>query len=256
MKSLAIAIALPFLATSALAVDDKGEDTKLYELRVYHANPGKLDALHARFREHTVALFEKHGMEQLGYFVPLDNGESNILVYWLAFDDEAARDAAWKAFRGDADWKAAYATSTKDGKLVKKVDSTLLQATDYSPSIEKWIAGGDTRLFEWRTYTTNPGKLGDINARFRDHTCALFEKHGIRNLAYWNSLEGQEGAAVTLSYLVAHPDSDTRGKNFKAFSQDPDWQAARDASEKGGKILIKGGVKSIELKPTDYSPRK
>jgi len=228
-------------------------DTKVYELRVYHANPGKLDALHARFRDHTVALFEKHGMEQLGYFVPTNN-EANILVYWLAYESKAARDAAWKAFLDDADWRAAYAASTKDGKLVGKVDSTFLSATDYSPAIKILTTKGDTRVFEWRTYTTNEGKLPNINARFRDHTCQLFEKHGMKNLAYWNYLEGQEGAPITLTYLIAHADQEAHDANFEAFRGDPDWVTVRDASEKDGEILIKDGVKSVLLKRTDYSP--
>lgn len=241
------ALLLPLTSLSA-------EDTKVYEQRIYHANPGKLDALHARFRDHTVALFDKYKMEQLGYFIPTEN-EDNILIYWLAYPSKEARDAAWKGFRDDPDWKAAYAASTKDGKLVGKVDSLFLSATEYSPAIKALIKKDDTRAFELRTYTTNEGKLPNINARFRDHTCKLFEKHGITNLAYWNFHKGQDGADVTLTYLVAHATPEARNNNFKAFGSDPDWKAARKASEKDGKILIKGGVKSTMLKPTDYSPR-
>jgi uncharacterized protein YbaA (DUF1428 family) len=251
MKTLLFAFAsLIASAVASLAADD----SKVYELRVYHANPGKLDALHARFRDHTVALFAKHGMEQLGYFVPVENKESNILVYWLAYPSKEARETAWKGFLEDPDWKQAYAESTKDGKLVGKVDSTFLSATDYSPASGKMVKKGDTRVFEWRTYTTNEGKLPNLHARFRDHTVALFEKHGITNVGYWTYLEGQDGAPVTLTYLVAHPDEAARDANFKAFGSDPAWAAARDASEKDGKLLIKDGVKSVLLKPTDYSP--
>ena len=256
MKVFQLVTAALFAIGAPLFADENPDGGKLYELRVYHANPGKLDALHARFRNHTVALFQKHGMEQLGYFVPVDNEESNILVYWLEFADEAARDAAWKGFRNDPEWTAAYAASTTDGKLVKKVDSTLMRATDYSPAIGKWVEKGDSRLFEWRTYTAKPGKLSDINARFRNHTCELFAKHGITNLAYWNYVKGQPGAEVTLSYLVAHPDAATRDQNFKAFGRDPAWVAARDASVKNGPIMIKDGVKSVPMKPIDYSPVK
>jgi hypothetical protein len=252
MKKLILTLLAATLSITALSA----EDTKLYELRVYHANPGKLDALHDRFRDHTVALFEKHGMTQLGYFVPVDNEESNILVYWLAFDDEQAKKDAWKAFRDDPDWKAAYAASTKDGKLVAKVDSTLLQATDYSPPLKTFTTNDDTRLFEWRTYTTNDGKLPNLNARFRDHTCDLFEKHDITNVAYWTYREDQDNAPVTLTYLVAHKDQESRDAGFKAFGQDPGWQAAREASEKDGKLLVKKGVNAVMLKPTDYSPTK
>jgi hypothetical protein len=249
-------IILTLLAAAFTLTALQADDSKLYELRVYHANPGKLDALHARFRDHTVALFEKHGMIQLGYFVPVDNEESNTLVYWLAFDDEQARKDAWKAFRDDPDWKTAYAASTENGKLVAKVDSTLLQATDYSPAISTMTTAADPRLFEWRTYTTNEGKLAGLNARFRDHTCELFEKHGINNIAYWTYLDDQENAPITLTYLVAHKDQASRDTGFKAFGQDPDWQAARSASEADGKLLVKKGVNSVIMTPTDYSPGK
>ena len=252
MKTLLLA-ALVF--TTSMITDLSAEDTKLYEMRIYHANPGKLDALHSRFRDHTCALFEKHGMTQLGYYVPIEN-EDNILVYWLSYSDEDARNKAWKAFRDDPKWKAAYAASTKDGKLIEKVDSIFLRATDYSPEIEMLINKDDNRLFEWRTYTTNEGKLANLHARFRDHTCALFKKHGMTNLAYWGYNKGTDGDTTTLTYIIAHKDQETRDASFDGFRKDPDWHAARDASEKDGKILIKGGVKTTFLKPTDYTPTK
>ncbi|MEM7602982.1 MAG: NIPSNAP family protein, partial [Verrucomicrobiota bacterium] len=76
------------------------EDLTCYELRTYHANEGKLDALHARFRDHTVSLFEKHGMTNLIYWTPVENND-NLLIYLLAYPDRATRDASWKAFRED-----------------------------------------------------------------------------------------------------------------------------------------------------------
>ena len=80
----------------------------LYEMRVYYTNEGKLDALHARFRDHTMALFEKHGMTNVGYFVPTGDNPEQKLVYFLAYPDREARDASWKAFLDDPDWQAAF----------------------------------------------------------------------------------------------------------------------------------------------------
>src|SRR5437588_12588494 len=80
------------------------EDTRLFELRTYYAEPGKLDDLNARFRNHTTKLFEKHGMENIGYWTPVDNKE-NKLIYMLAFPSKEARDRSWKAFGADAEWK-------------------------------------------------------------------------------------------------------------------------------------------------------
>ncbi len=107
---------------------------KVYELRVYHANPGKLEALHARFRDHTCKLFQKHGIELVGFWTPTQGEEAkNTLYYIIAFPDAEAQKKAWQAFRDDPDWKKVKADSEKEGVLVNKVDSTNLKATDYSP---------------------------------------------------------------------------------------------------------------------------
>ena len=107
---------------------------KVYELRVYHLNPGKLEALHARFRDHTCKLFQKHGMEVIGFWTPLEGEEAkNTLYYLIAFPNAEAQKKAWQAFWNDPDWKKVKADSEKDGVLVKKMDGTNLKATDYSP---------------------------------------------------------------------------------------------------------------------------
>jgi NIPSNAP len=109
--------------------------SRCFELRTYVAAPGKLEALHARFRDHTNALFTKHGMTLVGYWVPSDpdKGAGNTLVYLLSFPDRAARDKAWKDFGSDPAWTAAREASEVNGKLTEKVESLLLTATDYSP---------------------------------------------------------------------------------------------------------------------------
>jgi hypothetical protein len=117
--------------------EDKKVDTRVFELRIYYAAPGKMTALHARFRDHTNKLFEKHGMTIIGFWTPLvgateDKGPEK-LVYMLAFPSKEAAAKSWKAFQDDPDWKKAKAESEKDGKLVDKVESTYLNPTDYSP---------------------------------------------------------------------------------------------------------------------------
>lgn len=252
MKNL---ISLMLVGLMSLAnATTHAEDTRCYELRTYHANEGKLDALHARFRDHTVKLFEKHGMTNVGYFVPKDNS-GNVLIYVLAFPDKAARAQAWKDFLADADWKAAYKASIADGKLVGKIDSVIMKATDYTPAI-KASKNETERLFELRTYTTLESRLPALNARFRDHTSTLFAKHGLEQVAYWTPADEKDGKDTKLIYILAHKDEETRGANFKAFGQDPKWQAARKESVADGPILVKKGVKSVLLKPTDYSPTR
>ena len=110
-------------------------------------------------------------------------------------------------------------------------------------------------MFELRTYTTTKGNLDALHARFRDHTIKLFEKHGMTNVAYWAPLKGQKGADDTLIYILAHKSVDAAKASFDAFRQDPDWIAARKASEEkaGGSLTTKDGVKSVFMKATDYS---
>jgi hypothetical protein len=108
-------------------------EDRFFEMRTYHANPGKMQALHARFRDHTIKLFEKHGMQNIGYWQQAsgDNAE-NTLVYILAYPSEEARKKSWDAFMNDPEWKKAKAESEKDGVLVAKVDSKFMKPTDYS----------------------------------------------------------------------------------------------------------------------------
>jgi hypothetical protein len=100
-----------------------------------HAAPGKLDALNARFRDHTNKLFVSTASSSWGYWTPTD-GEAakNTLIYILAFPDKDSREKSWKAFQADPDWQKAKAESEKDGPLLAKApDSVMLQPTDYSP---------------------------------------------------------------------------------------------------------------------------
>ena len=229
---------------------------KLYELRVYSCAPGKLATLNKRFRDHACKLFAKHGMENVGYWTPED-GKEEKLVYMLAHKDRKARDASFKAFLADPDWQKAYKASEADGPLVKKIVQTFLSATDLSPTVNPSAAGD--RVFELRTYTATPGNLPALDSRFRDHTCKLFEKHGMTNLAYWHATAGEALADNTLIYLLAHKSRAAAKASFDAFLLDPAWNAARTASEQkaGGPLTLKGGgVKSEFLVPTDYSPWK
>ncbi|MCC6511045.1 MAG: NIPSNAP family protein [Pirellulaceae bacterium] len=252
--TLALAIGSTLLATALATVSNAADpDKRVFEMRVYYAAEGKLAALNSRFRDHTVKLFEKHGITNIGYFEPLENPERK-LIYFLAYPSREARDASWKAFMADPDWQKAYKASEVDGKLVAKVDVVYFHATDYSPAIKSGTNG--ERVFEMRTYTASPGKLENLNARFRDHTVKLFEKHGMTNIAYWTPMADQKGANDTLLYIIAHKSQASAKESFGAFGKDADWVAARKASEEkaGGSLTVQGGVKSVFMKATDYSP--
>lgn len=104
---------------------------RFFEMRTYYAAEGKIDALNSRFRDHTNKLFQKHGMELVGYWQPVD--KQDVLVYILAYPSREAREKSWKDFAADPDWQAAHKASETNGKLVAKVDSVYMTPTDYSP---------------------------------------------------------------------------------------------------------------------------
>lgn len=229
----------------------------LYELRTYTAAPGKLAALDARFRDHTITLFQRHGMTPIGFFhVATAAGQApdNRLIYVMGYKDRAARDAAWTAFANDPEWKQVYADSQKDGSLTSKIENVFLSATDYSPKLNLTPAPG-IRHFELRTYTVMPGRLEDLHTRFRDHTLRIFAKHGMTNFAYWRPVADQPTMTDKMVYLLAFPDQAARNAAWAAFGADPEWKTVSDNSQKTGPMLISpGGVVSVQLTPTDYSP--
>lgn len=107
---------------------------RVYELRTYTTNEGKLDALQARFRNHTTKIFEKHGMKNVGYWVPQDAPLSqNTLIYVISHESREQAKKNWDAFRNDPEWQKVAKESEANGKIVSKVDSVFMDATDYSP---------------------------------------------------------------------------------------------------------------------------
>lgn len=136
LMALATAALLAFATTRAGRAegDAAAKPDRVFELRTYVAAPGKMEDLHKRFREHTNALFQKHGMTVVGYWTPTDGeGADDTLIYLLAHESREAAKKSWAAFGMDPDWRAAYKESEKDGKLTLKVESRFLNPTDYSP---------------------------------------------------------------------------------------------------------------------------
>ena len=107
---------------------------RVFEIRTYTTNEGKLKALHNLFRHHTTKLFKKHGMTNIGYWSPEDAPRSqNTMIYILAHPSREAAGKNWEEFRNDPEWLKARADSEVDGKIVAKVDSVFATATDFSP---------------------------------------------------------------------------------------------------------------------------
>ena len=131
-----------FLPASLWAAAQQGNSnsaqsgTGVYELRVYHAAQGKLPELLARFRDHTIKLFDQHGIKSVAYWLPLDEPDkSNTLIYILHHPSREAAAANWKSFQDDPAWKSVKEKSEANGKLVDKIDSTYMALTDFSPPL-------------------------------------------------------------------------------------------------------------------------
>jgi hypothetical protein len=251
-------LALMLLAgLSSLAVGaGESPSSRCFELRTYHAAEGKLDALNTRFRDHTTALFTRHGMTNVAYWMPVENPQ-RLLVYLLSYPDLAARESSWKAFQADPKWVAVKAASEASGSLVQKVDSRFLTLTDFSPEMKVDEAGAP-HTFEMRTYTATPGNFPRLLDRFRQHTLELFAKHGMKHFGYFTPSPGQPGADTTLVYFLYHASPEAREASFAAFGADPDWIKVKAESEAaaGGPLTVSDGVKSELLKATDFSPVK
>jgi hypothetical protein len=107
---------------------------RVFEMRTYTTHEGKLDALHARFRDHTVRLFEKHGMTNVGYWRPRDDPEAqNTLVYLISHPSREAADANWRAFAADPEWQQVAEESQRDGRLIAGLQRLWPDPTDFSP---------------------------------------------------------------------------------------------------------------------------
>lgn len=121
------------IASAASGVSGEKSHEKVFELRTYTTEEGRLDALGRRFRDYTARLFEKHGMTNVGYWTPTDEPRSrDTLIYVLAHDSREAAKKSWDGFLNDPEWHQARDASEADGKIVKKVESVFMKATDYS----------------------------------------------------------------------------------------------------------------------------
>ena len=107
---------------------------RVFEIRTYTTAEGKLETLKKRFRDHTIRIFDKHGMTSIGYWVPQDAPRSqDTLIYIIAHASRVAAKANWAAFGADPEWQKVKTASEADGKIVTKVESIFVDPTDFSP---------------------------------------------------------------------------------------------------------------------------
>lgn len=122
------------LGAGLFEVSSAQEDGKVYELRIYTATPGNLDNLQARFRDHTIRIFNNHGMKIVGFWTPTSEEEADdTLIYVLEHASQEAANASWQAFGQDPEWKSVSDASNANGPILAGVERRYMKATDYSP---------------------------------------------------------------------------------------------------------------------------
>jgi hypothetical protein len=243
-RAATIAVLTTLLASMAVA--------QVYELRTYTTNEGKLPNLNARFRDHTIRLFEKHGMESVGYWIPTDDAMSrNTLIYILKHKDRDAAKASWKAFGQDPEWRKVAKESQLDGTiLAKRPESLYMTPADLeNPGFES--REGEEAIFELRIYRCKEDALKDLLARFKAGTMRIFKKHGMGQVGYWHPAD-EPGAGDTLVYLLRHKDMAAKEASWKGFLSDPEW---KDVRSKFGRPLREKPEVTL-MKATDYSAIK
>ena len=216
----------------------------LFENRVYTTVPGKLPALNDRFANHTIGFFRQYGVGMMGFWTD-EIGVSNQLTYITTFDTMADREAKWAEFGSDTKRQQIFAETEVNGPLVALVENTFMRLTPYSPSPQL-----SSKVQELRVYDTLPGRLPALHDRFANHTMALFERHGIQNVAYWTEDVGTNNRLV---YMLGYESLGDREKSWASFGADPDWKKAREESEADGSIVRRSRHRIMRL--TDYSPR-
>lgn len=254
---------------------------KVYELRIYTCNEGKLDALNARFREHSMRILARHGIESMYYWTVSQGAGTdgtdapNLLVYIVAHKSREAADKSWEAFRADPEWVAVKAKSEEAGPLLSKPPvSVFMEGTSYNPADEPISAtNAAPRLFELRKYNDGEARVPGTVERFGGWEGELFRQRGAQTLGFWTATD--KSAFI---YLLAYKDAGARGAVWNGFgpafqeaqaaynarmgrgttpapARGPTSAPAAGGARRGGRGGG-AGSENRQLIPTDYSPRK
>lgn len=260
MKSrLFLALALILGLAAPTSAQTPAPDARVYELRIYTTNPGKLPNLLSRFRDHTMRLFERHGMRNVGYFTPIETSEGadTVLYYFLEHASREAAAASWAAFRADPEWVAVRTASEVGGViLAKPPESIFLKATDYSPVIRTGGSFEKPRVFELRRYTAAEGKLPALHAFFRNRVLDSFARMEMTGIGFWDPTDADKGAGKGFIYLLAFPSREAASQAWTALRSDSYFVSARAEAYKDGSLTADGGIQSLFLLPVDFSPLK
>ncbi len=231
-------------------------DYTLYELQILTAKPGKLDALQDWFKQHDQDVLAKHGAKTLAYLVPAGENPERKLLCLYEYPSTVAMLRFSRKVKADPLWRPLDTSQPGPELLVEKVDAMTFGATDFSPAFKPTQAS-QPRVFELRVYTCpSEEKLAFLHYRFRDHTMGMFAKYGLENLIYLRPRYMEDGERK-LVYLLGHASQAAAKESFAKFRKDPDWLAAKQASEEraGGSLTeAVDGVLSEFFVGTEYSP--
>jgi hypothetical protein len=228
-------------------------ETRVFELRTYYAAEGQLDALNARFRDHALRLYRKHGMTPVGFWSPAGNPD-NKLVFLLAYPSRAARDAAWRSLATDPEWVRARKATDRNGKLVRFIEEEFLTPTDYSPVVAAG-EGRRPRTFELRISTVRSADAERMHAQLRANGVNELKEQGLTAIGFFTLNHPQPEPEVTLVALLARTGEPTKATKpvdpilLVALGQ----PALKPTS---GTIAATDGKKAEVFQPTDYSPLK
>jgi len=235
----------------------------LHELRIYEAvTSARLRVFQRVFAERTLPLLTKHGVQVVAGWDTLVGPDTPRLLYLLAFEDLAERQACWDAFYADPEWPRIQedALDGARGPLLARTRNEILRPTSYSPlqgglhELHALLprASDGRHIFELRSYEVpQSDRLVPLHRRFAEHTIGFFRRAGMMPLAFWDVLIGER--MPRMSYLLAYPDMATRERAWDAFNADPDWIAVRTRTNRTEGPMV-GRMSASLLCPTFWSP--
>jgi len=239
-----------------LFAGSRGHASTAYEWHTLAAAPGQLDDVHTHLREQMLPALGSRGVRAVAVFTPVGDNPEGLVHLVVAGGPEGAEAAGPDLLAGVAEWQSLLAGADGAPAVATSRSMQRLRTTAWSP-LPSAATDAAPRVFELRTYTSpDAAKRQALLQRFEHHTLKLFEKHGMTNVIYWTPAAGPD-ADTKLVYLLAHESTGAAKASFDGFRKDPDWTAAKTASETaaGGSLTIKEkGVVSEFLTPTDYSP--
>ncbi len=266
LRTLSICAAAALLALSPSVSGAQGAgEPRTYELRIYTAAAGRLADLQAVVRDTGRKVLAKHRIENVFNGTVTEGARidgtdaPNMLVCIFSYMSPTEAERAREAFESDADWKAAWTGAEQGGALLAKpVESVLMNATDFSPTLEApSAAGAPTRIFELRKYNTGPEGTPWSVSQFRGGLAAIIARQGMTPVAYWTAADNS-----ALIYLLAHKDREAARASWATFINDyrPYMTEFNAKQAAAGLTPPPAGTRRPDdnrfLTPTDYSPRR